>query len=87
MSDKLLMPVQKKPQNAFVTNHTTLCKLLNDLERGLNYLLTFIRNKEQSDVSCRRTHKIYKGNIQLVICSMMLSANHAGSYPEKHLSM
>lgn len=32
-------------------------------------------------------HKIYKGNRKLDICSMMLSANHAGSDPEKHLSM
>lgn len=74
-----------------MTNHTTMCSQLNDLERGFNYLLNCIRLRytKQSDVPCKKTqqYKLCKGNTKLPICRTMQNADHAGSDPEKHLSM
>lgn len=74
-----------------MTNHTTMCSQLNDLERGFNYLLNCIRLRytKQSDVPCKKIEqcKLHKGNTKLPICRMMQRADRGGSDPEKHLIM
>lgn len=44
-----------------------------------------LRYTEQSDVPCKKIqqYKLYNGNTKLPFCGMMLSADPAGSEPEK----